>query len=135
MLLGLARARRLVDSAVHGAVDKGLAVSVTVVDAGGHVVMKVRMDGAPLGTVNMSENKAYTAAALNRATGDLSALVQPGQPLYGLNSAEAGRIVALGGGIPVRLDGQLVGGIGVSGGSVEQDVEIAELALQHIGKL
>lgn len=129
--LGLERARRLVDSATAAAREMGVAVTVAVVDAGGHVVMKARMDGASLGSVRMSEDKAYTAAALNRATGALTPLVQPGQPLFGLAGAQEGRIVVLGGGFPVRLDGRLVGGIGVSGAAVEQDVQIAESALRE----
>lgn len=131
--LGLAVSRRLIDSGIACATELGVPVSIAVVDAGGHVVIKVRMDNAPLISVRMAEDKAYTSAATNLPTGDLHPLVQPGEPLYGLIAAEGGRIITFRGGIPLRdQTDQIVGGIGVSGGTVDQDDEIASTAV-HAG--
>jgi uncharacterized protein GlcG (DUF336 family) len=78
----------------------------------------------------MSERKAYTSALLRMRTAELTPLVQPGQPLYTLTSVAGGRFVALGGGIPIHQGDQVVAGFGVSGGTTEQDVAIAETAFQ-----
>jgi corrinoid adenosyltransferase len=127
--LGLTAGRRLLDSAIARATELGVPVSIAVVDAGGHVVIKARMDGAPLISVRMAEDKAYTSAATNLPTSDLHPLVQPGEPLYELIAAEAGRVITFGGGSPLRSqDEQVTGGVGVSGGTVEQDAEIAGTA-------
>ncbi len=83
------------------------------------------MDGARFGTLTVSANKAFTAAAFGVPTKALSDLVQPGQPLYGFADAAGGRIAAFGGGAPIVRDDEVVGAIGVSGGSVDQDQDIA----------
>jgi uncharacterized protein GlcG (DUF336 family) len=122
-------ARNLVEGAVEHARGIGVPITVAVVDTGGHVVMKLRMDGASLISVHMSEDKAWTAAAIGSPTGDLNPLVQAGESLFGLTDAVHGRIITFAGGLPVQRDGQLVGGIGISGGSTEQDGEVAERAV------
>ncbi len=126
----LSIARQVFDAAVARAEETGAPSSVAVVDTGGHVVLKGRMDGAPLVTVQMSEDKAYTAAALEEPTAALLDEVQPGRDLFGLFAAEAGRIIVFGGGVPLfEQDGALAGGLGVAGGTVEQDLEIVEAAM------
>jgi uncharacterized protein GlcG (DUF336 family) len=126
-------ARAIVDAGTEHARSLGIAVTIAVVDAGGHVVMKLRMDGASLISVRMSEDKAWTAASIGMSTGDLTPLVQqPGSDLFGLTTAVDGRIIAFPGGLPVTDGGELVGGVGVSGGSVEDDGRIAEEALRVV---
>jgi uncharacterized protein GlcG (DUF336 family) len=129
--LNLANARRLLDVALARAEAIRTPSSVAVVDAGGHVVVKARMDGAPFVTVRMCEDKAYTAASLGEPTADLVSEVQPGAPLFGLFAAEAGRLIVFGGGFPLFADDRLVGGLGVAGGTVEEDLDIGTAALDE----
>ena len=126
MGLTLERARGLADAALARATEMGLPVSVAIADAGGHVICKMRQDGANFLSGQAAEDKAYTCAALGMPTADLQPLVQPGAPVFGLNMP---RVATFGGGLPLRDGERLVGGIGVSGGSVDQDVEIASAAI------
>jgi uncharacterized protein GlcG (DUF336 family) len=106
-------------------------VTISVVDIHGNIVLKQRMPGAALISIEMSERKAYTSALLRMRTAELTPLVQPGQPLYTLTSVAGGRYVALGGGVPLRDGEECVAGVGVSGGTTEQDVGIIEAAFRR----
>jgi uncharacterized protein GlcG (DUF336 family) len=99
------------------------------IDVHGNVILKQRMTGAKLISIEMAERKAYTAAALDMKTADMSSLAAPGKALHTLASVAGGRYTVLGGGIPLRVAGQFLGGVGVSGGTTEQDTEIMETAL------
>jgi len=103
----------------------GVPMSLSIVDAGGNLLAFIRMDGAIPASIRISQDKAYTAAFLGMPTGQLAALAQPGGPLHGIQTSHRGRIVAFGGGHPLRISGVLAGGIGASGGTVEQDMEVA----------
>ena len=105
-------------------------VAVCVVDVHGNVVLQHRMAGAHLFSIELSERKAYTSALVGMRTTDLLPLVQPGQPLFPLSTVAGGRFCAMGGGVPLTSEGQVVAGVGVSGGTVEQDVAIVEAALR-----
>lgn len=107
----------------------GALVSVAVVDAGGHLLAFVRMDGAEIAGPVLARDKAYTAVAHRCATEELTQLVAPGGDLAGMSSADGGRYIAFGGGIPLWSESRVVGGIGVSGGSAEQDVACAHAGL------
>jgi uncharacterized protein GlcG (DUF336 family) len=111
---------------------RNLAVTVCVIDCHGNVVLKQRMTDAPLHSLELSERKAYTAALTRLRTAELMLLVQPGQPLYTLTSAAGGRFVALGGGIPLDDNGVVVAGLAVSGGTLEEDVAVAEAAFDRL---
>jgi uncharacterized protein GlcG (DUF336 family) len=102
--------------------------NIAVVDAGGNLVAHVRMDGAWVGSIDISINKAFTARAFDIATKDLSGEAQPGGQFYGIHGSNQGRIMIFAGGIPLGRDGQVIGAVGVSGGSGEQDQTIAEAA-------
>src|SRR5215471_12275193 len=104
--------------------------AVCVVDVHGNVVLQHRMTGAHLFSIELSERKAYTSALVGMRTADLLPLVHPGQSLFPLSTVAGGRFCAMGGGVPLTSDGQVVAGIGVSGGTVEQDVAIVEAALR-----
>jgi len=106
-------------------------VAVCVIDIHGNVVLKHRMNGAPTFSIEISERKAYTSALVGVRTADLSPLMQPGKELYALVGLSGGRFCSMGGGAPLTSDGQLVAGVGVSGGTVEQDVSILESALRE----
>jgi uncharacterized protein GlcG (DUF336 family) len=93
------------------------------------------MDGAWLASVSISRNKAYTAAALDMPTHELAEPSEPGQSLYGLQTTDEGRLVIFGGGYPLERDGEVVGAIGVSGGEVSQDRDVAEAGLDAWSEL
>lgn len=122
----LQEARRVIAAAEEKAEEIGQPMDIAVVDAGGNLKAHVRMDGAYIGSINISINKAYTSIAFQMQTKDLVPLTQSGQPLFGLNDAAGGRIVVFAGGIPLVRDGEMLGAIGVSTGTVEQDQEVAE---------
>ncbi|MDR0550517.1 MAG: cob(I)yrinic acid a,c-diamide adenosyltransferase [Spirochaetaceae bacterium] len=108
-------------------------VSIAVTDAGANLVFFFRMPGASLVSIGVAQNKAYTAVALQQPSGGIYSETQPGASLYGLNTADP-RIVVFGGGFPLFTDGRLVGGLGVSGGSVEEDEQIAKAALNEFNR-
>ena len=106
-------------------------VAVSVIDIHGNVILKHRMSGAPAFSIELSERKAYTSALVGLRTADLFPLVQPGQELFPLMGLSGGRFCSMGGGAPLVSGGQKVAGVGVSGGTVEQDVDILESALRE----
>ena len=119
-------ARRIIDAAAAKAAEIGQPMDIAVVDAGGNLKAHVRMDGANIGSIPISINKAYTSIAFQCETGDLQDTTRPHGPIYGLNDAHGGRLVVFPGGIPLVRDGQIMGAIGVSTGTIEQDQEVAE---------
>jgi uncharacterized protein GlcG (DUF336 family) len=121
-------AGRMSATARATATASGALVSVAVVDAGGHLVTFERMDGAEIAGPVLARDKAFTAAAHRIATHELTALVQPGADLAGMNSADNGRYIAFAGGVPLWDDDRVVGAVGVSGGSADQDRAAAEAA-------
>jgi uncharacterized protein GlcG (DUF336 family) len=125
----LSLALRLCASARTAASTSGALVSVAVVDSGGHLIAFQRMDGAEIAGPVLARDKAYTAVAHRCATHELTALVSPGADLAGMNSADAGRYIAFAGGVPLWDGDRVVGGVGVSGGSADQDREAAAVAL------
>jgi uncharacterized protein GlcG (DUF336 family) len=131
--VGLALARRLLDAACSAAAAESLAVSSAVVDRGGHVVASQRMDGAALGAMTLAVDKAYTAVLWQVPTGEFMASTQPGGVDWGFNTTSGGRVVVYAGGLPLFADGALVGGLGVSGGTGEQDEACARAAIAACG--
>jgi uncharacterized protein GlcG (DUF336 family) len=105
-------------------------VSVSVIDIHGNIVLIHRMNGAPAFSMEISECKAYTSALVGLRTAEILPMTQPGQPLFPLGTVSGGKYCAMGGGVPLRSEGELIAGIGVSGGTVEQDVSIVEAALK-----
>lgn len=105
-------------------------VAVCVIDIHGNVVLTHRMDGAPVFAAEIAERKAYTSALVRMRTSDILPLVQPGQPLYPLGMVSGGKYCAIAGGVPLKREGEVVAGVGVSGGTVDEDVGIVEGALK-----
>lgn len=126
MSLNLADARTIIAAAEAKATEIGQPMNIAVVDAGGNLVSHVRMDGAWLGSIDISIKKAFTARAFDLPTKDLVDNAQPTQQFYGIHASNHGRIMIFTGGIPVKRDGVVVGAIGVSGGAGEQDHSVAE---------
>jgi uncharacterized protein GlcG (DUF336 family) len=106
------------------------AVAICVIDTHGNTILKHRMNGAPVSSIELSERKAYKSALAWMRTADLLPLVQPGQTLFPLTTVSQGGYCAIGGGAPLTSHGEVVAGVGVSGGAVEQDVAILEAVLQ-----
>jgi uncharacterized protein GlcG (DUF336 family) len=127
--LDLADARRIIAAGERKALDLGIPYNIAVADAGGGLLAHIRMDGAWLASVDIAINKAWTARAFDMATEDLSHITQSGQQGFGLNTTNDLRVVIFGGGIPVKRDGVVIGAVGASGGSVEQDVAVARAAV------
>ena len=124
---------RMAARAVEKSRELGVPVVFSAVDAGGNLMLLQRMEGALVGSVEVSAGKAYTAYAFQMPTHELGAAARPDGPLYGIENANPGRIVLFGGGFPYLVEGKVAGGIGVSGGTVEQDMEIARYAMQIEG--
>jgi uncharacterized protein GlcG (DUF336 family) len=131
--LTLDDAKRMLSAAEEKAMALGVAYNVAVVDAAGHLLAFVRQDGALIGSIELAIQKAVTARILEKATQDLADLAQPGKPLFGIHESNGGRVVIFGGGIPVVLNGSVVGAVGASAGSIEQDVSVAEAAIAALG--
>jgi uncharacterized protein GlcG (DUF336 family) len=126
-MVTLSDARAIIAAAEAKAKAIGQPMNIAVVDDGGHLVAFGRMDGAIRASIDISTRKAVTSVLMNLPTSALTDLVQPGAELYGLEHT-AGGMVAFGGGIPLHRDGELVGAVGVSAGSVAQDVDVATAA-------
>ncbi len=122
----LEQAQRVIGAAAAKAVEIGVPMNIAVVDAGNNLTAFARQDGAWLGSIHIAQSKAYTARSFDLPTQALFPLAQPGQPLYGINAGNDGRIIIFPGGIPLTADGDVIGAVGVSGGTVEQDQEVAE---------
>jgi len=122
----LAEARKVIAAAEKKAQEIQHPMNIAVVDEGGNLVSHVRMDGAWIGSVDISINKAFTSRAFDISTKDLGANSQPGGQFYGIHVSNQGRIMIFAGGIPLKRGGKVVGAIGVSGGSGEQDQSVAE---------
>src|SRR5215475_1084257 len=119
-------ARRIIAAAEKKAEQIGQPMNIAVADSGGNLIAHVRMDGAWIGSIDISIKKAYTSRAFDIATKDLAEHSQSGGQFFGIHASNSGRIMVFAGGIPLKRDGQVVGAIGVSGGSGEQDHAVAE---------
>ncbi|BCV25852.1 cob(I)yrinic acid a,c-diamide adenosyltransferase [Gelria sp. Kuro-4] len=128
--LTLEAARRLVTAAQKQAERLGLPVVAAVVDSAGQLLLLERQVGALIASIDIAWKKAYTAAVLKMPTHTLADLAQPGQPLFGIEATNEGRLVIFGGGFPLLAGGEVVGALGVSGGTVEQDMEVAQAAVR-----
>lgn len=119
-------ARRIIAAAEKKSKEIGQPMNIAVADEGGNLVSHVRMDGAWLGSIDISINKAYTSRAFDITTKDLAAHSQPGAQFFGIHASNNGKIMIFAGGIPLKRGGKIVGAIGVSGGSGDQDHAVAE---------
>ena len=122
-------AHRLIEVARAKAGDIGVPMCIAIADEGGNLIAFERMDGGKVSSTTIAIDKAFTAATAKKATHEYGEASQPGKPAYGINSTLAGRLLIVGGGFPVVVDGEVVGGIGVSSGTPAQDMECAQAAL------
>jgi len=126
----LKTAKIMAEKALAKAEEIKVPVVVSVVDAGGNLLLTERMDDAFVTSIDIANNKAFTSWALKSGTHEISQVVLPGESLYGLNLTNDAKIIPFGGGFPILIEDQIVGAIGVSGGSVEEDMCIAKAALE-----
>lgn len=125
-MITLKDAKRIIEAAEKKAAEIGQPMNIAVADAGGNLIAHVRMDGAWLGSIDISIKKAYTSRAFDIATKDLATHSQSGGQFFGIHASNDGKIMIFAGGIPLKKNGTVVGAIGVSGGSGEQDHAVAE---------
>lgn len=125
----LEKAKKMIEAAEQKARDIHIPMVIAVVDDGGNLVAQERMDGSLLASLSLALDKAYTAVALKTSTDKLAEQVTPGKPLFGVNSAGSGRYIVFGGGYPLMAAGIVVGGLGVSGGTVDEDMMVAQAGL------
>ncbi len=122
----LAQADKAIDAAKAKAKEQGTLMNIAIVDAGGNLKAFARMEGAFLGSVDISIKKAKTARLFNMPTKDLGALAQVGQPLYGIEVTNDGLVIFGGGELIKDKNGVIIGAIGVSGSSVDDDMAVAK---------
>ncbi len=129
--LSLEDAKKIIKDAEAKAKEIGVKMNIAVADVGGNLVAFERMDNAWMGSINIAQSKAFTAVAFNMTTEDLGKESQAGKSLFGIHTTNNGKIVIFGGGIPLTRNGVLVGAIGVSGGAVPQDIEVAKAGAKN----
>ncbi|MEK4148230.1 cob(I)yrinic acid a,c-diamide adenosyltransferase [Robertmurraya sp. FSL W8-0741] len=127
--LSLQLASAMAQAAEKKAMEIGVPVVISIVDSAGHAILLHRMENSLLASLELALNKAYTSVALKMATHELAPIIQPGTELYGIQMTNQ-KIVTFGGGYPLKLEEQVIGGIGVSGGTVEEDMVIATEAIE-----
>lgn len=124
--LTLNDARLVIAAAETKATQIGQPMNIAVVDAGGNLIAHVRQDGAWMGSIDISISKAWTSRAFDIETKDLGDNAQPTQQFFGIHTTNGGKVAVFAGGVPLTRDGVVVGGLGVSGGSGQQDQSVAE---------
>ena len=124
--LTLNDARQIIAAGEAAADKAGVPYNLAVVDAGGNLIAHVRMDGAWLGSIDISIHKAWTARAFDMSTEALAKMAQSGKPLFGIDSTNHEKVVIFGGGVPIKMGDAVIGAVGASGGTVDQDIDVAE---------
>jgi len=132
-MVTLEDARKIIGAAEKKAKELGQPMNIAVADEGGNLVSHVRMDGAWLGSIDISINKAFTARAFDISTKDLATQSQSGGQFFGIHVSNGGRVMIFAGGVPLKRGGKVVGAVGVSGGSGEQDHAVAEAGAKAFG--
>lgn len=127
--LDISDANVLIAGAIAKADDIGVPMCIAITDEGGNLMAFCRMDGGKVTSSTIAIDKAFTAAGAKKSTHDYGIASQPGAPAYGINSAIGGRLMVVGGGYPVIVDGHAVGGIGVSSGTPDQDMIVAQAGI------
>lgn len=125
-MITLKDAKKIIEAAEKKAEEIGQPMNIAVADAGGNLIAHVRMDNAWIGSVDISIKKAWTSRAFDISTKDLADNSQSGNQFFGIHASNNGKVMIFAGGIPLKKDGKVVGAIGVSGGTGEQDHSVAE---------
>ncbi|MBV9841801.1 MAG: heme-binding protein [Sphingomonadaceae bacterium] len=128
--LSLEDAKTLIAAGEAKAEQLGVPYNLAVVDAGGNLLAFARQDGAWLGSIDIAIHKAFTARAFDMTTEDLGAMATPKKPLFGIQNTNDDRVVIFGGGAPIKFGESVIGAVGASGGTVDQDLEVVEAAVR-----
>ncbi len=126
-----AEAAILVEGAVRSSLALAIPMCIAVADESGNLIAFKRMDGGKISSISIAIDKAFTAAAARKGTHVYNQLCQPGQPTFGIHITNGGRFSIIGGGLPVVVDGAIVGGVGISSGTAGEDQVVAQAALDH----
>jgi uncharacterized protein GlcG (DUF336 family) len=129
--LSLEEAQILIDGAALKAREIKVPMCIAVTDESGHLIKFDRMDGGKVSSISIAIDKAFTGAVARRGTHIYNELCVPGKPTFGIHVSNGGHFSVIGGGLPVWVNGEIVGGVGVSSGSAEQDQVCAEAAIAH----
>lgn len=121
----------LLDGARTASDEMGVPMCIAVTDESGNLILFERMDGAKISSIATAIDKAFTGASARKGTHVYNQLCVPGEPTFGIHNTNGGRFSIIGGGLPVEVDGQVVGGIGISSGTAEQDLVVAQAAVEH----
>lgn len=127
-------AQILVDGARSKAQEIGVPMCIAIVDESGNLVAFERMDGGKVTSITVAQDKAFTAAAAKKATHEYNAVCVPGNLAFGIHTMIGGRISVVGGGLPVIVDDDVVGGIGLSSGTPQQDIDCAQAGIDKLSK-
>jgi len=130
--LTLEGAKVMLQAAEAKAREIGVDMDVAVVDAGTNLLCFHRMDGAKITSIDVAINKAFTAAGTRLPTSKYAEVAGPGGKAFGIHVSNRGRFMIFGGGLPIVIDGQTIGAIGCSSGSVEQDTEVAQAGIDAL---
>ncbi|MBO1519201.1 GlcG/HbpS family heme-binding protein [Oceanisphaera pacifica] len=130
--LSQTEAHLLIEGARRKAIEIEVPMCIAIVDESGNMISFDRMDGAKITSITIAQDKAFTAAAARKATHEYNAACVPGNLVFGIHTAIGGRLCVVGGGLPVVVDGAVVGGIGLSSGSPQQDMECAEAGIAYL---
>ena len=129
--LSLSDAKHLIDGAKKKAQEIGVPMCIAIADESGSLVAFDRMDGGKVTSITIAQDKAFTAAAARKATHEYNEACIPGNLVFGIHTALGGRLCVVGGGLPVVVDGEVVGGIGLSSGTPQQDMQCAQAGVDH----
>lgn len=125
-MVHLAEAQRIIEAAIRKAEEIRQPMCIAVADFGGNTIAFVRMDKAWIGSIEIAHDKAWTARAFDISTKELAENSQSGGQFFGIQVSNNGRVMTFAGGIPLKRDGEVVGAVGVSGGTGDQDHAVAE---------
>ena len=129
--LSIDDARTLIEGAREKSGEINIPMCIAVADESGNLIMFERMDGGKISSISIAIDKAFTGAAARRGTHVYNKLCVPGEPTFGIHVTNGGRFSVIGGGLPVLVDDEIVGGIGISSGTAEEDLVVAEAAIEH----
>lgn len=129
--LSVTEAQILIEGAAAKSTEMGIPMCIAVTDESGQLIRFDRMDGGKISSISIAMDKAFTGAVARRGTHVYNQLCVPGQPTFGIHITNGGHFSIIGGGLPVTANGEIVGGIGVSSGTAEQDLVVAEAAVAH----
>lgn len=129
--LSLSDAKHLIDGAKKKAQEIGVPMCIAIADESGSLIAFDRMDGGKVTSITIAQDKAFTAAAARKATHEYNEACIPGNLVFGIHTALGGRLCVVGGGLPVAVDGEVVGGIGLSSGTPQQDMQCAQAGVDH----